>query len=159
MCWSSTWGAMSRSARARLRLMQAAGLRRDDQAMMPALQWVAQQAIDDKRRLSLADIREAVSQLGLLAARPAKLGITLTTQCDAPALVARPRPVSDWQPDRLGVHRAAQEHDGLMLPPTPNATTAVNSAAACARWPTRAHAWSSCAGMPVPARHGRPGKR
>ncbi|MEV5583430.1 hypothetical protein AB0L39_33340 [Streptomyces parvus] len=99
------------------RLMQAAGLRHDDQAMMAALQWVAQQAIDGKRRLSLADIRDAVSQLGLLAARPAKPGVTLTMHGDAPAFVARPRPVTEWQPDRLGVHQAVQQHDGSMLPP------------------------------------------
>jgi hypothetical protein len=99
------------------RLMQAAGLRHDDQAMMAALQWVARQAIDGKRRLSLADICDVVSQLGLLAARPAKPGITFTTHGNAPAFAARPRPVTDWQPDRLGVHRAVQEYDGLMLPP------------------------------------------
>ncbi|MFF7647114.1 hypothetical protein [Streptomyces canus] len=99
------------------RLMQAAGLHHDDQAMMAALQWVARQAIDGKRRLSLADIRDAVSQLGLLAAHPAEPGITLTMHGDAPAFVARPRPITEWQPDRLGVHRAVQEHDGLMLPP------------------------------------------
>ncbi|MEV0848702.1 hypothetical protein AB0J21_22990 [Streptomyces sp. NPDC049954] len=97
------------------RLMQAAGLRHDDQAMLAALQWVAQQAINGKRRLSLADILDAVSQLGLLAARPAEPGITL--HGDAPAFVAKPRPVAKWQPDRLGVHRAVQERDGLMLPP------------------------------------------
>ncbi|KAK1176680.1 hypothetical protein B7755_052185 [Streptomyces sp. NBS 14/10] len=97
------------------RLMQAAGLRHNDQAMMAALQWVAQQAMNGKRRLSLADIRDAVSRLGLSAARPAEPGITLNG--DAPAFVAKPRPVTDWQPDLLGVHRAVQEHDGLMLPP------------------------------------------
>ncbi|MER6093369.1 hypothetical protein [Streptomyces bluensis] len=85
--------------------------------MLAAIQWVAQQAINGKRRLSLADIRDAVSQLGLPAARPAKPGITHPMHGDAPAFVARPRPVTDWQPDRLGVHRAVQEHDGLMLPP------------------------------------------
>ncbi|MFJ8028717.1 hypothetical protein [Streptomyces sp. NPDC096311] len=99
------------------RLMQAAGLRHDDQAMMAALQWVAQQAINGKRRLSLADIRDAVSRLGLPAAHSAKPGITHPMHGDAPAFVARPRPVTDWQPDRLGVHRAVQEHDRLMLPP------------------------------------------
>lgn len=95
--------------------MQAAGLRHDDQAVMAAIQWVAEQVINGKRRLSLADIREAVSQLCLLAGRLAGAGITL--RGEAPAFVAKPRPVTDWQPDRLGVHRAVQEHDGLMLPP------------------------------------------
>ncbi|MEU6071060.1 hypothetical protein ABZ864_43115 [Streptomyces sp. NPDC047082] len=96
-------------------LMQAAGLHHDDQAIKIGIQWVTQQVIGGKRRLSLTDIREAISELGLLIGRPAELGTALNG--DVPALVARPRAVTDWQPDRLGVHRAVQDHDGLKLPP------------------------------------------
>ncbi|MFJ2232168.1 tetratricopeptide repeat protein [Streptomyces halstedii] len=95
--------------------MQAAGLRHDDQAIMTGIQWVTQQVINGKRELSLTDIRAAVSELRLLAGRSAGPGTALNG--DAPALVARPRPVTDWQADRLGVHRAVQEHDGMKLPP------------------------------------------
>ncbi|MGW4873720.1 hypothetical protein [Streptomyces chartreusis] len=97
------------------RLMQAVGLRYDDQAIMTGIEWVTQQVIGGKRELSLTDIRAAVSELGLLAGRTAGPGTALNGE--APALVARPRPVTNWQPDRLGVHRAVQEHDGTNLPP------------------------------------------
>ncbi|MYS47285.1 hypothetical protein GTY23_40160 [Streptomyces sp. SID5998] len=97
------------------RLMQAGGLHHDDQAIMTGIQWVTQQVINGKRRLSLTDIRAAVSKLGLLAGRSVGPGTALNGE--APALVARPRPVTAWQPDRLGVHRAVQEHDGMKLPP------------------------------------------
>lgn len=95
--------------------MQAAGLRHNDQAIMTGIQWVNQQVINGKRELSLTDIRAAVNEFRLLAGRSAGPGTALND--DAPALVARPRQVSDWQPDRLGVHRAVQEHDGMKLPP------------------------------------------
>ncbi|MEU6320700.1 hypothetical protein [Streptomyces sp. NPDC047009] len=95
------------------RLMQAAGLQHDEQAIMTGIQWVTQQVIGGKRELSLADIRAAVSELGLLAHRSARPD----TYRRGEALVARPRQVTAWQPDRLGVHRAVQEHDGMKLPP------------------------------------------
>ncbi|MEV6116034.1 hypothetical protein AB0L59_26935 [Streptomyces sp. NPDC052109] len=97
------------------RLMQAAGLQHDEQAIMTGIQWVTQQVIGGKRRLSLTDIRAAISKLGLLAGRSAGPGTALNGE--APTLIARPRPVTAWQPDRLGVHRAVQEHDGMKLPP------------------------------------------
>jgi hypothetical protein len=95
------------------RLMQAASLQHDEQAIMTGIQWVTQQVIGGKRELSLTDIRAAVSELGLLASRSAGPD----THRRGEALVARPRPVTAWQPDRLGVHRAVQEHDGMKLPP------------------------------------------
>ncbi|MFF3412149.1 hypothetical protein ACFYW8_39575 [Streptomyces sp. NPDC002742] len=95
------------------RLMQAASLQHDEQAIMTGIQWVTQQVIGGKRELSLTDIRAAVSELGLLASRSAGPH----TPRRGEVLVARPRPVTAWQPDRLGVHRAVQEHDGMKLPP------------------------------------------
>jgi len=68
---------------------------------------VARKVIGGKRELSLTDIRAAVSELGLLAHRSARPD----THRRGEALVAGPRPVTAWQPDRLGVHRAVQEHD------------------------------------------------
>jgi hypothetical protein len=53
------------------RLMQAASLQHDEQAIMTGIQWVTQQVIGGKRELSLTDIRAAVSELGLLASRSA----------------------------------------------------------------------------------------
>lgn len=95
------------------RLMQAAGLQHNEQAIMTGIQWVTQQVIGGKRELSLTDIRAAVSELSLLAHRSAGPD----THRRGEALVARPRPVTAWQPDLLGVHRAVQEHDGMKLPP------------------------------------------
>ncbi|MFE3496501.1 hypothetical protein ACFXOS_26150 [Streptomyces sp. NPDC059175] len=45
------------------RLMQAAGLQHDEQAIMTGIQWVTQQVVGGKRELSLTDIRAAVTEI------------------------------------------------------------------------------------------------